>query len=897
MALLWNNISTASQDQDLTVFELPNHMVINNNVHAKDTLVPQFMQYVEILGKSVRGYPNYPPVIARKFFMYPGMDSVYNGGCSADSCNSSTFDHNQNLGKTMLLSNDGTQIFITAPTMLSAIPLTGTTPYIITLNASTLQRVKTMTGLYENGGTNNQVGHGSNHYIWLLEDLGTYVSYIRSGSGTATNAYTVIQYGLYNKATGTSSEVSLPLPVMAATWSTAHVHIQSVSAVYYFVTVNQSCSVTGILGSNTQVFSINKTTSGISSIANYTSTYQGQGNSGTRPSQSFLKNGTTSTYYFYTVAQQLGGTINLSRFEYDHNTPSIATNRYEVGGNIVPFGNAGVLPGTLCGSSVVTTYNNAYLFGGSTTGTAGVTTTYTAPYPALSTSILGTWVAGTAIPGALAFSSPAVTSAGVYLLGGYNATAVTNVVYYAPISAGAIGTWTTGTALPTAVYASQAIVTSTGIYLIGGNNGTVAVATVWYAPLTAGVVGTWSVVTGNPLPSPLAGSQAVVTSTGIYMVGGYSGANNTTAVSTIFYAPITNGVLGTWTTVTSLPAALSSSQVSITNTGVYMLGGHNGTAATTIVYYAPITNGLIGTWTTFGIPLQTAVYSGMAITSTSFLSLMGGYTGSASVASGYVYNQCPSLGTYTSSNVKGLDASFSQLVYTSGGACTGFASFLITPTSGNLCLGIILEEGPHGYAQIACTTPISFFQMYIYQLNDSTGLTATLKSVIPVNYKCRGVFPLDANYQNIILIFDTMLQFMTFDNANLTYTISSQLNLALGGGSFCVDSSNRLWVMENTGALSLMTPNVPTRVSISFADANYSYNGTPINTSINVSAYDQFGARQTVSVTVLITSSNALFTGNSLSTITITTSSSTDTNIPITINAAGYVKLSANVGI
>ncbi len=132
---------------------------------------------------------------------------------------------------------------------------------------------------------------------------------------------------------------------------------------------------------------------------------------------------------------------------------------------------------------------------------------------------------------------------------------------------------------------SQAVVTNSRVYLLGGYNGS-AVSTVYQAPINAdGTIGTWT--TGTSLPGALYGSQAVVTNSRVYLLGGSNGG----AVSTVYQAPInTDGTIGTWTTGTSLPGALDYSQAVVTNSRVYLLGGFNGSAVST-VYQAPFTGG------------------------------------------------------------------------------------------------------------------------------------------------------------------------------------------------------------------------------------------------------------------------------------------------------------------
>ena len=74
----------------------------------------------------------------------------------------------------------------------------------------------------------------------------------------------------------------------------------------------------------------------------------------------------------------------------------------------------------------------------------------------------------------------------MYLLGGLINGSYSSTVYTAPINSdGTLGTWTTGTSLPGTVGHSQAIVTSSRVYLLGGYNGS-DYSTVYTAPFSGG---------------------------------------------------------------------------------------------------------------------------------------------------------------------------------------------------------------------------------------------------------------------------------------------------------------------------------------------------------------------------------------------------------------------------
>ncbi|WP_126457903.1 tail fiber protein [Sulfuritortus calidifontis] len=219
--------------------------------------------------------------------------------------------------------------------------------------------------------------------------------------------------------------------------------------------------------------------------------------------------------------------------------------------------------------------------------------------------------------------------------------------------------WTTGTSLPGALYASQAIVTNSRVYLLGGYVSS-AVSTVYTAPINPdGTLGAWT--TGTSLPGALYASQAIVTNSRVYLLGGYVSS----AVSTVYTAPINpDGTLGAWTTGTSLPGALSRPQAIVTNSLVYLLGGDNGGSVST-VYTAPINpDGTLGAWTT-GTSLPVALSLSQAIVTNSRVYLLGGYVSSA-VSTVYTapINPDGTLGAWTTGTSLPGALSISQAIVT-----------------------------------------------------------------------------------------------------------------------------------------------------------------------------------------------------------------------------------------
>jgi len=105
----------------------------------------------------------------------------------------------------------------------------------------------------------------------------------------------------------------------------------------------------------------------------------------------------------------------------------------------------------------------------------------------LQTGDITGWTTGTSLPSILSYSQAIVTNSRVYLLGGYTGSSIVSTVYTAPINTdGTLGAWTTGTSLPSILHASQAIVTNSRVYLLGGYNGSSAVSTVYTAQFFGG---------------------------------------------------------------------------------------------------------------------------------------------------------------------------------------------------------------------------------------------------------------------------------------------------------------------------------------------------------------------------------------------------------------------------
>ena len=277
-------------------------------------------------------------------------------------------------------------------------------------------------------------------------------------------------------------------------------------------------------------------------------------------------------------------------------------------------------------AQVVFIKDRVYLLGGMDT-TSTVATVYSAPVNTDGT--LGAWVSGSPLPGPLRGSQAVIVGDRIYLLGGHNGSAIVATVYSALINVdGTLGTWTTGINLPVDLTYSQAIVTSSRVYLLGGSTTATGPASLVYsAPIdSAGVPGAW--VAGTDLPSSVEHASVAITKDRVYLIGGQSGS----PLNTTYTAPInSDGTLGAWTTGTALPAGGAQGQAVVINSRVYFFVGNTNT-----VYTAPIDSaGVIGTWAS-AASIPGVIGQFQVFITSSRMYMLGGYAGGATVPTVYV---------------------------------------------------------------------------------------------------------------------------------------------------------------------------------------------------------------------------------------------------------------------
>lgn len=291
---------------------------------------------------------------------------------------------------------------------------------------------------------------------------------------------------------------------------------------------------------------------------------------------------------------------------------------------IGPWVTGGNVTVNLFQSHVLVTKDRVYLIGGKTT-TNTIATIYTATISP--NGVIGTWGTSGTIPAAIGAGQLVVTKNRVYLIGGFLNTAARSSVYTAVINTnGTLGTWSTVASLPGLVAHPQSLVTKTRIYIFGGFDGTASVNSVYSTPVdSSGVIGTWS--TETSLPDIISGAEVVVTKNRVYLIGGVA---TSVYSSAIYSSPIAeDGTIGAWVTETSLPVALAYHKAIVTNSKVYILGGFTGSYINA-TYIAPInSDGTIGAWTQSTSLPATLAYSQL-ISVVDRIYTIGGYSGGVS---------------------------------------------------------------------------------------------------------------------------------------------------------------------------------------------------------------------------------------------------------------------------
>jgi hypothetical protein len=185
-----------------------------------------------------------------------------------------------------------------------------------------------------------------------------------------------------------------------------------------------------------------------------------------------------------------------------------------------------------------------------------------------------------------------------------------------------------------------------------------------------------------------------------------------------------------------------------------------------------------------------------------------------------------------------------------------------------------------------------------------TFVTFSIDTATPTTLTYHSSVEIPATPKNIVWLNDarTVMGIFTFSNFYV-YSFNGTTWALIGtwNNQFVAvgrDDLGRVWAHDSGqfgwGALHLITLNVPTTISVVAPQLTYNYTGTDISSSLTVNAYNQSGQRIVANVKLVIDGGNMTFSGNNLTT-TVTTSSSVNTTVSVTITGGGISNIVASV--
>lgn len=258
--------------------------------------------------------------------------------------------------------------------------------------------------------------------------------------------------------------------------------------------------------------------------------------------------------------------------------------------------------GTASNPSSTTSGNYFIQIGGWQSGTSG---------PVVANVFTINWSGGTtlqpatpqpSLPQALSQAAVAATADTLIAAGGNNASGVVSSVYTAgwnPIT-GTVSSWSQQASLPQGLQAAWAASWGQTVYVVGGqNSGGTPLNTVYWATVTNGQLQNWNTAT---MPVAVNGPMVAVVGNYLIVAGGFTTYPTVTSAA-VNYAPINpDGSLGAWRTAPSLPTAVGQvgNDIVATSTGIVIIGGYTGSGYSTAIQSLAFGPAGPGEWQTLG---------------------------------------------------------------------------------------------------------------------------------------------------------------------------------------------------------------------------------------------------------------------------------------------------------
>jgi hypothetical protein len=212
-----------------------------------------------------------------------------------------------------------------------------------------------------------------------------------------------------------------------------------------------------------------------------------------------------------------------------------------------------------------------------------------------------------------------------------------------------------------------------------------------------------------------------------------------------------------------------------------------------------------------------------------------------------------------------------------------------------LCIGVY-EVGA------SATVPTNAINLYLWRLDSKTTATFLQKLETGNAGRVRSYMTLDSAQKRLGIVYDDKIMFYAWNSSTNWTFQSTQILQTQDVG---VDAQGRVWA-TNVGTYSPGTPTgfgsqslyvfepagAAANITVSFQSSAYSYTGATIASNVIVNAYDVTGARVALSVTLTRDTENFSFTGGASSTV-VTTSTSADTLVPISVFGTGLLSVLA----
>ena len=140
--------------------------------------------------------------------------------------------------------------------------------------------------------------------------------------------------------------------------------------------------------------------------------------------------------------------------------------------------------------------------------------------------------------------------------------------------------------------------------------------------------------------------------------------------------------------------------------------------------------------------------------------------------------------------------------------------------------------------------------------------------------------PLKDDYTKLMTIGDSHSEVYSWNESTEEYDFTTTVNMACRGAM--VDDLDRLWMVDDSNDVHLISNNVPLTVTIDPEHTSYNYQGTTINSYVEVNAWDVDSNRMDADVLLTLEGSTYFMDDTQSKQVTTTSGSAYQVDIKIT---------------